>query len=113
MAQVFSGQSHRVTEFDLDLIKALGKPAPDEARWTGKVRSLFYPCRDDVGTAKIPVQGEWFSNDYIYRKYVTSPIDRPIYPSIHPYVHIFIYSEWGLTYGPQTPTSGGDGAGWT
>jgi hypothetical protein len=68
LSKVFSGQSHRVTEFDLNLIKALGKPSPSEARWLGRVRLLFYPSRGDIGTSITPVSEEWFSNNYIYRQ---------------------------------------------
>ena len=65
---VFSGQSSRVTEFDLNLIKALGKPAPTDIRWKSKVRLLFYPCKGDVPKHQFPVELEWFDNAHIYRK---------------------------------------------
>lgn len=68
LRQIFPTESPRVTEYDLNLIKALGKPAPDETRWKKKVQMLFYPCPGDVPTTQIPVNVAWFENDHIYQK---------------------------------------------
>jgi hypothetical protein len=78
LKEVFSDQSQRVTEFDLDLIKALGKPVSNKKLWNSKVRLLFYPCKEDVSKRHFPVDPQWFENQHIYLKSVIMLFDRPI-----------------------------------